>query len=346
MAFDLGPTRKFVNAYAPWGTNANFVGSRAPSDSPSGVAYHYAYKDPQIRMSRDWAFPIGTNASFAFGGIGQLGRVHRGTPWQTLYLKSRQPIENAEGQASWHTRFTGGTVTWSGWAGNRRTTPTNDWKFLDLFTTALNENAARGQMGVNQTNIAAWTALLSAVPVLENADPVPADSPEPLFIEPGSRYITEILQGYTNAVNGAVPGLLSVLQSRDTNGIPVNPDGAFAKLGSILQVPTLTDRAPFLRAGLNWPAIRNVSDEVLERLPQQVLSLLRADEPRFVIYSFGQTLKPAPNAVNLRPGPLYGIATNYTITGEYVTKSVLRLDGDPRRLEPVIENQRVIFSNP
>ena len=346
VAFDLGPTRKFVNAYAPWGTNANFVGIRAPSDSPSGVAYHYAYKDPQIRMSRDWAFPIGTNASFAFGGIGQLGRVHRGTPWQTLYLKSRQPIENAEGQASWHTRFTGGTVTWSGWAGNRRTTPTNDWKFLDLFTTALNENAARGQMGVNQTNIAAWTALLSAVPVLENADPVPADSPEPLFIEPGSRYITEILQGYTNAVNGAVPGLLSVLQSRDTNGIPVNPDGAFAKLGSILQVPTLTDRAPFLRAGLNWPAIRNVSDEVLERLPQQVLSLLRADEPRFVIYSFGQTLKPAPNAVNLRPGPLYGIATNYTITGEYVTKSVLRLDGDPRRLEPVIENQRVIFSNP
>ncbi|MBL9173903.1 MAG: hypothetical protein JNL10_10245 [Verrucomicrobiales bacterium] len=344
--FDLGPTRKWVNAYAPWGTNNNLSGARAPSGSPSGYAFHYAYKDPQIRSANDWEFPVGTNASFSFGGIGQLGRVHRGTPWQTLYLKSRLPFEVGEGQPSRYTRFVGTRLTWCGWAGNFRTMPTNDWKFVDLFTTALNENAARGQMGVNQTNLAAWSALLSAVPVLENADPVPADDPQPLFIEPGSRYIKEILNGYTNSINGETPGLLSVLHARDTNGVPVNPDGVLPKLGSILQVPTLTDRAPFLRAGLNWPAVRNVSDEVLERLPQQILSLLRADEPRFVVYSFGQTLKPAPNAVNLRPGPLYGIATNYTITGEYVTKSVLRLDGDPRRLEPVIESQRVIFSNP
>ena len=34
---------------------------------------------------------------------------------------------------------------------------------------------------------------------------------------------------------------------------------------------TLTDRT-LCSVGLNWPAIRNVSDEVLERLPQQILS--------------------------------------------------------------------------
>ncbi len=76
------------------------------------------------------------------------------------------------------------------------------------------------------------------------------------------------------------------------------------------------------------------------------MSLLRADEPRFVVYAYGQTLKPAQNAINLRPGPLYGISTNYTITGEFVTKTVFRIDGDPRMLRPIIEDQRVILSNP
>jgi len=32
-----------------------------------------------------------------------------------------------------------------------------DRYILDLFTTALNDNASRGQLPVNQTNIAAWS---------------------------------------------------------------------------------------------------------------------------------------------------------------------------------------------
>jgi len=338
VAFDLGRRAKEINAYAPWGTNANLTGSPPPADASGSTAFDYSFKDSLIRSSDDWNFPISTNLTFHFAGVGQVGRVHRGTPWQTVYLKSLAARELTPNQPSLATRLSGGNLTWGGWAGNRQTHPTNDWKIVDLFTTALNDNAARSQLGVNQAGSAAWAALLSGTPLLENTSAGNLDNPRPLFLRPDSPEILQILAGY-----GTVPGLVQSY-GWSNNGVRINPDGIFPTLGSILQVPTFSDRAPFLST--NGIALsRTLSDEVMERLPQQILSLLRADEPRFVIYAYGQALKPAPSAVNLRPGPLYGIATNYIITGEYVTKSVLRFDGDPRRLQPVIEDQRVILSN-
>ncbi|MCW5556844.1 MAG: hypothetical protein KIT22_03245, partial [Verrucomicrobiae bacterium] len=365
VAFDVGPQIKRINTFAPWGTNANLGTAQPPTGNPNSTAFHYAYKDPQLRVPDDWSFPVGTNTAFRYAGIGQLGRVHRGTPWQTLYLKSLMPAADPPGQSSAYTRYTGGELTWEGWAGNRRTSPTNDWKFFELFTAAFNENAARGQLGVNQTNVAAWSAILSSVPLLRNDGPAGPDTVEPFFLEPGTPELQEMLMGRfdrtvtVNATNYRVflPGIQTVFAPpvfTSANEVrtfslnmetPLQTAGPLQTVGEVLQVPMLSDRAPFLRIP-NWSRNQSVTDEVLERLPQQVLSLLRTDEPRFVIYAYGQTLKPAPNAVNLRPGPLYGITTNYTITGEYVTKTVLRLDGDPRRLEPVIESQRVVFSNP
>ncbi len=344
-AFDLGPRPKYINAYAPWGTNANWTGLPPPVTAAS-AALDYGFKDPLIRSSDFWNFPIGTNTSFRFAGVGQLGRIHRGTPWQTIYLKSRVAPELPPNQPTLATRLSGGQLSWGGWAGNRRTHPTNDWKLVDLFTTALNDNAARGQLAVNQPGLAAWAALLSGVPLLENSSPGNLDNPQPLFLRPDRPEITQIVGGYQDRSGQFVAGLVQAYFRTNSGGVLINPDGVFPNLGSILQVPAFSDRAPFLDSRINWAGARNVSDEVLERLPQQVLSLLRADEPRFVIYSYGQTLKPAPSAVNLRPGPLYGIVTNYLITGEYVTKTVVRLDGDPRRLQPVIEDQRVLQANP
>ncbi|HTH50072.1 MAG TPA: pilus assembly PilX N-terminal domain-containing protein, partial [Candidatus Limnocylindria bacterium] len=70
-----------VVAYAPWGQQQML---RLKADA--GISTNLYYKDPQITGSDAWAFP--TNAQTKFPGIGFLGRVHRGTPWQTLYLKS------------------------------------------------------------------------------------------------------------------------------------------------------------------------------------------------------------------------------------------------------------------
>src|SRR5207247_5997556 len=106
-------------------------------------------KDPGIWSPDNWDFP--TNK---FPSIGWLGRVHRGTPWQTIYLKAAEaPLEN------W--------LMPNGPSTSMAAHPTNDWRILDLFTTALHPNATRGQLSVNQTNQAAWSALLSGIAVTE-----------------------------------------------------------------------------------------------------------------------------------------------------------------------------------
>ena len=45
--------------------------------------FNLALKDPLVWRSDDWDFP-----TYKFPSVGWLGRVHRGTPWQTVYLKS------------------------------------------------------------------------------------------------------------------------------------------------------------------------------------------------------------------------------------------------------------------
>ena len=39
------------------------------------------------------------------------------------------------------------------------THPTNDYYLVDLFTTALDDTLSRGKMSVNQTGLAAWSAV-------------------------------------------------------------------------------------------------------------------------------------------------------------------------------------------
>ena len=93
-------------------------------------------------------------------------------------------------------------------------------------------------------------------------------------------------------------------------------------------------------------------DEVLERIPQQIVGLLRQDEPKFVIYAFGQSLKPAPGSILTAPGTFFNLCTNYVVTGEFSTRTVVRFDGSPtepinsdnlaNRFRPVIEDHRVL----
>ena len=85
--------------YAPWGRVHFFVGSDTN-------AYNYAYKDPLVTSSDNWAFP--TNK---FPTVGWLGRVHRGTPWQTVFLKAANIMDLATTAAN-------GLITWTNWTGN------------------------------------------------------------------------------------------------------------------------------------------------------------------------------------------------------------------------------------
>ncbi len=240
--------------------------------------------------------------------------MHRGTPWQTIYLKSAvEPVP-----------------TWTKWAGRAETHPTNDWHLLSLFTTALNDNAASGLLSVNQTNTAAWSAVLSGVAVLTNSQAglrpgaVP-DYPIHLFIEPATWQVQSIVTNI-NATRLLQPGQV------------------FADLGSVLASPALSVASPYLNLASEDQKKYGIRDEVYERIPQQILSLLKDDEPYVVIYGFGQALRPAENSVVRTPGPYRGLCTNYQVTGEVVTKTAVRIVKDPRTkpYKAVVESYNIL----
>src|SRR5262249_30094074 len=85
-----------------------------------------------------------------------------------------------------------------------------------------------------------------------------------------------------------------------------------------------------------------LNDAAYERIPQQIFGLLRLDSsPRFVIYSYGQALKPAPRSI-VTSGPFFGMCTNYQATAEVATRTVVRIDGAPDHPHAVIEAFNVL----
>jgi hypothetical protein len=340
---DLGQVN---HRYEPWST----TGSR-PFGTTATMGNQLAAKDPLVTRPDDWDFP--TNK---FPNIGWLGRVHRGTPWQTVYLKSPnillQPGASLKQNVLNWNKWTGNQQLWAQVTnrfGNQIVTnwvpvplslslryagttnfvdslysvPTNDWRILDLFTTAINDNATRGQLSVNQTNLAAWSAVLGGVNVL------PDLFTNSTFIAPAGVYDPANPPGLARIVQG-------IINSR-TNF----PNNTYQRMGDILATPQLTVGSPYLSTRTNL-----MNDAVVERIPQQILGLLRTgDQPRFVIYSYGQSLKPAPRSVvpnSLFGNQFVGLCTNYQITAEVATRAVVRIDGAPTNTHAVIESFNVL----
>ncbi|MDB6057988.1 MAG: hypothetical protein JWO95_1832, partial [Verrucomicrobiales bacterium] len=310
MLTDLG----HMNAiYSPWNYGNSF----------QDLLVNMTFKDPMVMQPADWVFP--TNK---FPSVGWLGRVHRGSPWQTFYLKSEGlgDPQISKDHAEWSKL----------WAKDSTSYPTNDWRVLDLFTVALNENSARGLLSINQTNLGPWSALLSGVYVLTN-------NVQGLVLDP------------TN-----VPVIVSALNARrakEDNQVfhhlgdfLVDSNLTRALMPDVLNVPvtvineenptsTATFKGRSQVLATNW-------DAVVERVPQEVLSLVKLGDPRFVIYSFGQSLKPANNSVVLG-GPYRGMCTNYQITGEVVTRAVCRLSDDSKPTNPkiIVESFNILPGN-
>ncbi len=283
--------------YRPWGGN--------PQKSAGGdrEATNLAVKDPEVRQMSDWQFP--TNS---YPNIGWLGRVHRGTPWQTIYLKSPRV----------------GLRRWARWSGHLQAPavshPTNDWDVVGMFTTAPSKSARRGLVSVNQTNAATWAATLGGVSVLPN-NGSNGNAPGMEFIEPATPEFEAIAEGIAQAREQAF-------------------DGIFPNIGSILATPELTVESPYLE-----PSGGQMTDEVYERIPMQTLSLLKADNPLVLIYAYGQSLAPADGSIFTTPGRFSQMPTNYRITGEHVTKTLVEFKGSPQDLRTEVHSFNVVPAN-
>lgn len=313
--------------YKPWGGNP--LSSSSDSPDTDSDQYSPAVRDPGVTSANAWEFPTNVLPS-----IGWVGRVHRGTPWQSVYQKAADLNSPSQvySLADWLNEGGGdarSATRWRNGTGNRDlvqgyfSRPVMDRILFDEFTTGLNENATRGRLPINQTGLAAWSAVFSGVAVLVNTN-----ANFPLY---GAQIIEPA--GVFNLSNtNAWPPLVKLWnginrQRALTNaaGQTIYPGGAFQTLGDILSVRELTDASPFLNTNtLN----RSLTDAAYEWLPQQVLGLLQTGEPRFVIYSYGQALQPAPDSI-IQGGNYSGLCTNYAITAEVATRAVVRLVGSP-----------------
>jgi hypothetical protein len=150
----LGNIGRVNERYRPWGGNPFQTGAGSQVGGDPN-AYSPVFKDPLVRSSHDWNFPEGEPLSLSL-----LRRVHRGTPWQTVYLKS-------------------GTVTdvlsWRRWTGNRNvkdaehTWPTGDWKIAALIASLINTNDPRTLLSINEPDTNAWLATLDGIVALTNS---------------------------------------------------------------------------------------------------------------------------------------------------------------------------------
>ncbi|HLP75278.1 MAG TPA: hypothetical protein VK327_00030, partial [Candidatus Paceibacterota bacterium] len=325
-------TLKSLNKhYLPW--DGNPVN---PAETNPKTRLNSAVKDPAMLSSDGWDFP--TNK---LPNIGWLGRVHRGTPWQTVYLKSddlgaRGYNGSPKNWAALQVPLGASAAadTWVKWSGNQsyrnadafHSRPVQDRMLFDIFTASLNDNSSRGRLSVNQTGLAAWSAVLSGVNVITNVKTGPSSfSTASVTIEPAavSPALTRIVNGI-NRTRTAAAG---------TNAY-VFPNARFAHVGDVLATPELTFNSPYINTNnITSKPANGLNDEIVERIPQQIISLLDIDHsPRFVIYSYGQTLRPAPQSIIRSFGAFNGMCTNYQVTAETATRAVLRMEGsfDPR----------------
>jgi hypothetical protein len=204
---------------------------------------------------------------------------------------------------------------------------------FDLFTTRANDNAARGTLSVNQTNLADWSAIFSGMVVLANTTVV-----VPFALKKGDP-IPQITTTYNLiqpvAVGGFNSGLANLVaainvQRASTNAVPilgfVNPDGvrgAFEHVGDILSTPALTVQSPFLNWSNNLQQTYGISDAEYEWLPQQMMGLVRdSSTPRYVIYGYGQALRPAANGL-VTSANNFGLVTNYQVVAESAVRAVI-----------------------
>ena len=298
--------------FMPWGSNPTWTAEQIANNDTNN--FNLAERDPLMTVPDKWDFPTGKLPT-----IGWLGRVHRGTSWQTVYLKASDFLANNNFGA------------WQFWTGNgnvfdaTNSAPVADRDLFDLFSTALSGNATHGTLSVNQTHLASWSALFSGVVALTNMTDVPADGTTPV--------VTNIVisPAGTDTVNSAISLLLNGTEGINaTRAAFTNADGlvgAFEHLGDILRVPSFTEQSPFINHSDNAHADYDISDELYEWLPQQTLGLLRASStPRFVIYCYGQTLRPARDGLVTSSGNQFGLCTNYQVTAESAARVVLRVD--------------------
>jgi hypothetical protein len=250
-----------------------------------------------------------------------LGRVHRGTPWQTIYLKA--PGTDLVRWVQW----TGNSQLVTNWNGQicqdaSFTQPTNDWRLASLVISLLNPNDPRTLASANQPGIPAWRGLLDGITVLTNDLP-PDDFGHPQF--------TSVTMSSNSPQASTIASALATAGSSQ-------PSQHFRDVGDILVVPELSTASPWLDLSSPDQFEFGLTDEAYEAIPSQLLPLLRPDSIGFAS-QIGGTLQiqftgadgyayVVQTSSNLAAWT--AVSTNYPANGSFSFVETLP-PGSPRR---------------
>jgi hypothetical protein len=227
--------------YEPWGGNPS-------SGRSSTTKFDLRVKDPLMLQPDSWDFPTNLLSNLSW-----LGRVHRGTPWQTLCLKSA-----GTDLGTW-TAWTGNGQVVTNWNGVTSdaffTQPTNDWRIASPVVSLLSTNDPRSLAPVSQPTAAAWCGFLDGLTVLTNSAPGQFD---PVIISSNS------------------PQAATVAAALDT-ARSSRPGRRFGDVADILATPQLSVASPWLDTNGVAQLQSSMDDEACEAIPAQLLTLLRPD---------------------------------------------------------------------
>jgi hypothetical protein len=276
-----------------------------------------------------------------------------------------------------------GPTIWSTWTGDTLrdyytgqyvdgifSAPTEDRLLFDIFTTRFNDNSVRGTLPINvgaghayggfmpwahgaypdwaDGGLADWSALFSGMVVLTNNATDTAllnQMTKSKSTPPMTNYTWQYIQPVgTNVVSSPLWQIISNINATRFNTTNF-PFQSFVHAGDILQTPALTEQSPFLNWNDPWQQEWGINDELYEWLPQQMMGLVRASEPRYVIYCYGQTLRPAPNGYVLN-GSNYQLVTNYQVVAESAIRAVVRIDNaNSTQPRAVVESYNILPPN-
>jgi hypothetical protein len=228
-----------------------------PIDQVIPVTNNYGVRDPLVYEPDYWNFPSNVLCSLSC-----LGQVHRGTPWQTFYLKDADFLKNIIVSGT-VTNYVG-TNTWALWTGDLDTNdaalmaPGNDRQLAGLLMSLLNTNDPTHLFSVNDADPAAWENLLGGFTVYSNSRPfVAASSPV--------TFTTSLLD--SNSAQAAI--IANGILQAQTNGY-------FYSIGDVFACSALSAQSPFLNLG-GSQKLYGITDWEYEAIPAQLLPLLRPD---------------------------------------------------------------------
>jgi len=302
--------------YEPWGGNPLYD---YPGSSPTD--FDLTIKDPFMVGSDYWDFPTNPLPDLTW-----IGRVHRGTPWQTIYLKAP-----GTSLAEW-VQWTGNdqlVTNWDGMTGVTQdaffTQPTNDWRLASLVVSLLNPNDLRTLASANQPSVSAWCGLLNGMTVLTNnlAD----DQLDPY----GPPEFAAVIMSSNSPQASAIAAALVAAGASQ-------PGQYFQNVGDILAVPELSTASPWLNLSSTAQLEYGLSDQAYEAIPSQLLPLLRPDSIGSISQSGGAfqvqftgadgyayVVQTSSNLLNWT-----AVTTNYPVGGSFNFVDTLP-PGSPRR---------------